>query len=267
MSHAARVLRVRASPWAAEAPDADPRVRVSLFGAGDVRGADGQPLTAVIAQPRRLALLAYLALAAAPDVFHSRARILPIFWPEHDEAHARANLRQALHFLRRTLGDDTLTSRGGDQLRVETRAFWCDAVAFEAAIERGDAESAVELYRGDLLDGLYLHAAPQFEDWLERRRDHLARRYVAALEILAARHSARRAHDRAAECWRAILARAPENGHAVLGLMRALGAAGERAAALHAAERHCALLAREFDAAPDASVVSLAARLRAEGGG
>src|SRR5207245_3279298 len=57
--------------------------------------AAGRELHALLAQPRRLALLAYLAVAAPPGL-HRRDPILTLFWPALDQQHARAALRPAL---------------------------------------------------------------------------------------------------------------------------------------------------------------------------
>ena len=76
--------------------------------------AAGRELHALLAQPRRLALLAYLAVAA-PRGLHRRDAILTLFWPELDQQHARAALRQALRVIRGSLGA-VLTSRGDDEI-------------------------------------------------------------------------------------------------------------------------------------------------------
>lgn len=234
-----------------------------VLGALGLQGRDGREVTAVLAQPRRVALLTYLALAA-PGEFQHRATIVGVFWPEHDEPHARGALRQALRFLRRALGPEALPGRGDEEVRLDPDTWWCDAVAFEAAHAGHDPATAVALYRGDLLDGVFVGGAPAFEEWLERRRGQLARAYGSALEQQAARCAAQADYTSAVECWRTLAARTPESSRVILGLMRALDAAGDRAAALHEAERHAALLAREFDAAPDAAVCALAEQLRAQ---
>jgi DNA-binding SARP family transcriptional activator len=235
--------------------------RLFVLGAIDLRDRDGHEVTSVLAQPRRLALLTYLALAPAGE-FQRRATLHAMFWPEADDAHARGALRQALSFLRRALGADALPARGDAEVRLATEGCACDAAAFEAALRAGDADTAVSLYRGDLLDGFHIDDAPAFDEWLERRRARLSREYEAALESVARRRAADGDHVAAAEFWQTLVDRTPGRCHAVAGLMQALGAIGNRAGALQAAARHQALLAREFGAAPDADILALAARLR-----
>jgi serine/threonine-protein kinase len=79
-------------------------IRLRTLGALELRGPGGQELRAVVAQPRRMALLAYLALAT-PRSYHRRDTLLALFWPEYDAERARNALGQALHFLRRSLGE------------------------------------------------------------------------------------------------------------------------------------------------------------------
>ena len=54
---------------------------------------DGPPSEALHLQPKRLALLAYLALAAR-DGYHQRDTLLALFWPRADREHARRCLRR-----------------------------------------------------------------------------------------------------------------------------------------------------------------------------
>jgi DNA-binding SARP family transcriptional activator len=52
-------------------------------------------------------VLAYLAIENG--LSHPREKLVGIFWPEHDEEHARGSLSQALYHLRGVLGDRPLT--------------------------------------------------------------------------------------------------------------------------------------------------------------
>ena len=47
-----------------------------------------EDIVSVLSQPKRLALLAYLAIGRPPG-FHRRSTLLALFWPEQDEQHAR----------------------------------------------------------------------------------------------------------------------------------------------------------------------------------
>src|SRR4051812_34508071 len=105
-------------------------IRLQALGALDLRDSEGLELRTVLAQPKRAALLVYLALAP-PRGPHRRDTLLALFWPEQDTEHARNALSQAVHFLRRALGADALIAGNGDGLELEWKDFWCDAIAFE----------------------------------------------------------------------------------------------------------------------------------------
>src|SRR4029078_2726783 len=130
------------------------------LGTLDVLAGDGRDVRPLSTQPKRLALLAYLALAGS-NPFHRRDTVLAMFWPELDQTHARGSLRQALSFLRRVVGDDVITARGEEEIGIEREQVSIDAREFEQAFQAGRFEDALALYRGDFLDGFFTSdAAP-----------------------------------------------------------------------------------------------------------
>ena len=68
-------------------------LELRTLGVADLRTRNGVELTAVEQQPKRFALLAYLAIAA-PARFVRRDTLLGLFWPELDAEHARAPRRE-----------------------------------------------------------------------------------------------------------------------------------------------------------------------------
>jgi len=70
--------------------------RLHTLGQLDLRDCFNESVRAVLVQPKRFALLVFLA-AARPSGFRRRDLLLPLFWPELDEDRARNALRQALH--------------------------------------------------------------------------------------------------------------------------------------------------------------------------
>src|SRR5688500_1337805 len=187
--------------------------RLNVLGQIDLRDETGAEIRAILAQPKRLALLIYLA-AASPRRFHRRDELLPLFWPEHGEDAARNALRQAVYQLRQSLGPGVLVSRGGDSLGIAPMQLRCDLVEFEDALDRGRIAEALEEYRGDLLPGFSVPGATAFSEWVDdtnaRLRHRAARAAWALAEqqeraggLAAAADSARRAaaltvHDEAA---------------------------------------------------------------------
>jgi tetratricopeptide (TPR) repeat protein len=170
------------------ASDRDPGViRLKLLGAVDARGADGQVLEALLAQPRRLALLAFLALESAGGTC-TRERLLALFWPEHPPDQAAANLRQALAFLRRVLGEAVIVGVGRHALRLDGTRLHCDA-----------AEAGA---RGELLAGLHLHGVGEaWEDWLSAQRHRFAGPPAVAEPAAPGDVEARAAYQRGLFHW------------------------------------------------------------------
>ncbi len=89
-------------------------IEFRVLGPLNLRGPEGVSLSSVLAQPKRVALLAYLAVAT-PRGFHRRDKLLGLFWPERDQEHGRSALRNALYFLRQSLGEGVIVSRGGSR--------------------------------------------------------------------------------------------------------------------------------------------------------
>ena len=235
-------------------------LRLRTLGGLAVEG-DSLPALGAAMQRRPLALLALLGSARARGV--SRDKLLGYLWPETSEEKARHLLNQALYTLRHNLAADDLFL-GSSELRVNPGVLRADTEDFEEALDRGDPERAAALYAGPFLDGFYLSDAPEFEHWVEAERTRLAARAERALETLAAAATARGDHRAAAERWRRLTVLDPLSSRFALGLMEALVAAGDRAGALRHARVHEQLLAQEMGTSPDAQVLALVQKLRAE---
>src|SRR5215208_3837389 len=100
-------------------------IRLRTLGSLELRDAGGRDLDALLAQPKRLALLVYLA-AARPFGVHRRDKLLALFWPELGETHARDALNQALSVLRQSLGSDSFARRGVDEVGIDPERISCD---------------------------------------------------------------------------------------------------------------------------------------------
>ena len=151
---------------------------------------DGTAVASVLAQPKRLALLAYLA-AVHPPTPRSRDTLVALLWPELDAEHARTGLRQALHGLRLSLDARVLTGKGDERVGVDPAHLWCDTAAFAAALERGAPADALTLYGGPFLDGFHLPDVLEFERWVDRERRRLELAALAAAWRLGRRGGAR----------------------------------------------------------------------------
>ena len=130
-------------------------LRLLTFGAVDLQGPSAGDAGAVLAQPKRLALLVYLA-GARPFGVHRRDELLALFWPDLDDTRARDALNQALRFLRQALGPEVFVRRGGEDVGIDPDRLWCDAAAFQVALDAGRPPDALDLYRGDFLQGFFI---------------------------------------------------------------------------------------------------------------
>src|SRR5687768_13819585 len=180
-------------------------------------------------QPRRLALLALLALS--PRKALSRDRLLAYLWPESDTEQGRHLLSVAVYELRKVLGDATLVT-ARDEVSLASGNLSVDVDEFEAALSAGDFDRAAALYAGPLLDGFHISDAVDFERWVDAQRAHLARRHAEALEKAAQRRADQGDTQGAVSAWRRLAEHDPYSARVVCGLMLALEAAGDRAGAL-----------------------------------
>ena len=207
-------------------------VRLQLLGALGLTGDDGHEIRPVLAQPKRFALLAYLALAE-PRGFRRRDGLLPLFWPETAGEPARASLRRALHFLRSHLGEGVIVTRGEEEVDVAADHLACDVRAFEEHLAAHREAEALALYHGDLLAGFFVaDAAPELDEWIERARRRYREAAFAAAERLADREDAAGRASTARFWSERALDLQPLSEPALLRMLRVLDRAGERVEAL-----------------------------------
>ena len=142
-------------------------VILRTFGTLDLRRPDSAPIAELLAQPKRMGLLVFLASVEASQV-NTRDTVLAMFWPELPAPRARRALNQALYELRQALGPGVIVSQGDQSIRVERTRLCCDAEAFRSAVEGGALVDAMALYRGEFLDGFFVSGVPEFERWQTR---------------------------------------------------------------------------------------------------
>ncbi len=226
---------------------------------GAVLEGRGGPGGGKAAHRRRLAVRAVLAVARRRV---GRERRIGRLWPELRGDAARHLLSESLYVLRKALGDDALVS-AGDDVTLSARAVRSDVGEMEAALEAGELERAVALYRGPFLEGFYVDDARDFQQWAEGERDRLARAYGRALETLAERSESAGNPVEAVEWWRRLSRHEPYTTRVAIRLVTALDAAGEPAGALRAGAAHADYLRKE-EVEPSPEFIDLMARIRAD---
>src|ERR1700682_1448711 len=238
-------------------------IELRTLGTLDLHSAEGRELHSLLAQPKRVALLAYLCIAQ-PRGFHRRDTLLGLFWPDSDQEHARTSLRKSLHILRRALGDDAILSRGDEEVAVDFQLVTCDVAAFEASVKANRLEEALELYRGDLLAGFFIDEAPEFEQWLQSERTRL-RALAAKAASTIAEQTETKGDLAAAVTWaRRSLDLASTDERALRKLLELQIRAGDRVGAIESYETFARQLAVEYETQPSSETRSLIERIRSD---
>jgi len=191
-------------------------------------------------------LLAYLILHRHRP--HSRDELATLFWGDRDQVHARHSLATALWHIRRLLGEGYFLADSTSVRFNPDSLFWLDVAEFESRVGRRtdkpeDWATAVELYRGDLLEGFY-------DDWCIEERYRLESLYLDTLNRLIAWHEAQGSAEAALACAQKYLAHDPLAEAVHLAAMRALVALGDRAGARRQWQLCCETRQQELHAPP-----------------
>jgi DNA-binding SARP family transcriptional activator len=232
-------------------------IELVTFGGLHILDDEGE-LEWLAGQRSRAALLVSLAIERQV----SREALTTVFWPESDAENARHALRQSLYQLKRAVKTDWIESRAHEL--IVTGDVRTDVHDFLDAIESGDLESAVNLYRGTFLDGVHLVDLSQWENWVDSRRAQYARAFRKASRDLIESKTAARDLTGAIEVAERWSAREPMDDEAQHRLIETLANAGERAEAIRQYETF--LRARESEdlSIPD-DTRALGERLRSDG--
>jgi DNA-binding SARP family transcriptional activator len=232
-------------------------IRFTTLGAVELRSTEGDVLRGLLAQPKKVALLAYLA-AASRGIPRERDEIRVMFWPEDDEHRARHSLNQALHVIRGELRGRGVDSIGRTQVGIDTQVLWCDVAEFYRALERRDFEGASRYYHGTFLPGLFVDKLPEFDRWLDRKRARLAREAAdVAWKLALVRESAGDAAG-AVSFGRRLLELSPYDESAIQRVLQLLGRIGDHASAKHAFDTFASSVRADLDVEPSLSTIRLA---------
>ncbi len=206
-------------------------------------------------------LLAYLMLHA--DRSHSRELLAEVIGGAEFTHDPRKAIRQELWVIRKTLKgggidpDRFIESHGEEVAFFRNPGFRLDVDCFQDAVTRvkqstareltldevGELESALELYRGDLLPGFY-------DDWCLYPREALRDLYLITLERLMPHYQQCGDWDAAIGIGKRELAADDLTESVHRNLMRCYYAKGSRAAALRQYDQCKELLRRELDVEP-----------------
>ena len=190
-------------------------VRLCLLGPPRLER-DGKPVE--LDTRKAVALVAYLVMTGQSPggQTHTREALATLLWPEMEPQRARANLRRSLSVLKKGIGGECLVV---DRQTIGTHpeaGIWLDVADFHRLLDsprvHGHPESdscpdclealaeAVELYRGDFLEGFSLRDSVNFDDWQFFQTEGLRQELAQALERLVHGHSAQGTYKRAIPC-------------------------------------------------------------------
>lgn len=230
---------------------------------------------------KTLALFAYLALES--DHPHSRETLMGLLWPERSTPDAQNNLRVTWARLRKQLVEDAKTPNPyliGTRLDLQFNAqsdHTLDIARFQELLEiarthphanRQDCDAcqthlaqALDLVRGEFLEGFYLEDCPAFEEWQFIQRERLHLQMIDVLEELATTNETKGHFEQATAYTRRQLELDSLHDSAHHRLLRLLAYQGQYNQALSQYQSIKNLLHEELGLAPDAEMVKLARQI------
>ena len=237
-------------------------IAVGFLGGFTLTGIDAERVAEFARQPKRIALLALLAVAPDGQPVR-RETIAALLWPESDRERSRASVRNALYQIRTILGADLVRRHGDEDLSLDRALADDDVTRLDRAAAAGDDAAVMATYRGPFLEGLHLSGAGiEWDEWADNAR----RRFTTVAQRSAWRHAGRLEHAGDATGalhaahWAITL-----NGLDELAFRRAIELAlrvGDRGTALGMYAELERRLAREFDVAPSPETARLIAGVR-----
>ena len=224
-----------------------------------------------------LALAAYLATSRQ---HHSRDSLATLFWPDHDQTGAKANLRRELSRLNKILGTGQLDI---DRERIglsNEATLWLDVARFQDCLVASQSHDhpvddvcvdclpvlneAAELYTADFLAGFTLSDSPDFDDWQFFQAERLRQDLALVLARLAHGYSDQGDFEAAISYARHWLSLDRLQEQAYRLLMRLYTQAGQQATALRQYEECVRIIETELGAPPSAETTALYEAIKAK---
>jgi DNA-binding SARP family transcriptional activator len=239
-------------------------IRLTTLGRLELSDGEGSEFSALLTQPKGIALVVYLALPA-PGTMHRRDTLLGLLWPELDQARARTALRTALSHIRHVLGQDVVVRRGDEEVGLNPHSIACDVTLFDAAIKECEWDTALGLYRGHFLEGFFLPDAVGFERWVEDERTRLREAAAGAAWALAHQHIEASRPVEAERTAQRALSLVPTDESEVGKFIIALAAGGDRASAVGFFEKFAQRLRDDYELEPSPETVAVVETVRRRG--
>ena len=204
----------------------------------------------------------FCAFLCCRDGWVGRDEILGIFWPEEDERVARHNLSQLLYQSRKQVWGGVMKVER-TRLRLELES---DVKRFREAVGRGEWQSAVELYGGDLLESIAVGSGNGvLQGWLELERESLQIGWREAAVWNALDLESAGEFTRAAELLARVLKRDLLAEEVLQPYIRCAAKSGQRDLALQAFDQFRQRLADDLDMEPLEETVEIVEAIRKAG--
>lgn len=245
------------------------KLYLSLLGPVEVR-VKGEQVTMGYAKLH--GLLIFLAMSSGRP--QRRDYLAELFWPELSAPAGRQNLRRALFNLKSALGDaNHLITAERNSITFNHLDSWIDADILKTASSISHKQSfdkkhraqmihAVELYRGEFMEGYLLEGCSEFDNWLQTQRATLQSYMLSLLEQLSNTFEHEGDYETALKFALSHTEHEPWNEEAHSKVMKLYALNGQNSAAQRQYEITCRLLKKELGIAPAEETKKLATRIR-----
>jgi DNA-binding SARP family transcriptional activator len=235
-----------------------PQFEYRCLGPVSLHDADGRKLA--FRTRKQMALFTYFMRRQGQP--QSRDRLIDLLWSEDDVTRARHSLSQSTSLINKMLGCELITVPDKDELLLREGVIWADVAEFERCAAQHRQRDARALWRGNLLEGLWVHNAPTFERWLEAERRRLLETMRRALHELLASTRTEGDWEQMRSVAESLLELDALDETAMLAQLVALTLLGDRTLALRRYSAFEARLEQELGAEPGPEMRDWARRQR-----
>lgn len=209
---------------------------------------------------KQVALLYYLARRPGRPV--ARDELIELLWSSDAPKAARHSLSQSASLVNKAIGAEAVIASGRDRLVLRPGVLALDVADFERLAAGGQHEEAMRLWRGGLLEGIWIRRAPNFERWLGEERERCLRlfRRLAHARLEALRGAGDHATMR--DQSERLLEYDPLDEKAMLMHLESLTLLDDRSLGLRRYAEFEQRLRKELDAEPGSALRSWAKRHR-----
>ena len=240
-------------------------IKFRVLGTTTLQREDGDFDHSFLAGSKRVALFTYLMLARPPG-YKRRDKLVALFWPEMGQKSARNALSNMLYHMRNSLGEEALTNRGTEEIRINPEKVWCDAIAFEEALDEEKVRDALDLYHGDLLPAFHVtEVSNEFMSWLDSERERLRRKAAEAAWKLADRAAKANNINSARRLAKKAVSYSEFSEEVYRQLIIFLHKIGDRQGAIKAYEEFATHIREEWDMEPSGKLKGLIKNIDKDG--